>query len=329
MSDNTQPRSGQASDVPDPVQFNPDAEASRLAKNAQALGGEDHMAAADEMFRNQMRQSDDPQAKQWVQLDSQAQQGERALSKDQTDKDRRLNSGSQLQEAEQQLDVARNTRDEHMAQGRPVFYDRDGRAEYDARLKSMNGEIATTQKSFTETVKQSSTEEITKLQERIEQRQQGLDSTVADRQGIAKLPSEHAQAEQQGQGLSMHERIAQSRQAWTPADDAQSQGQQGNGQGQVQGQSAQQPDGTEAGQRVRPNYAAMNETNEDRAFAKQLEADQAAAHQHYGHLPNDKEMKEFIGQREQQEANNQGQQTQGQDKFAQNLQQRRGQSQSQ
>ncbi|KGM54803.1 hypothetical protein N799_08605 [Lysobacter arseniciresistens ZS79] len=251
-------------------------------------------AVRDQEFREKMKQSDDPKDQEWVKLDEEAQKKEAQIGEYETTIDKRKNMGSDIYEMEQQLTEAQDSRDAHIASGRPSIFQKEDRQAWDMAKAKYEGEVGSYQKSLLEMARKSSPERIGELQGRMEAKQGELEELVAERQGIAKLPSE-------SNSLTMTDRIEQSRESWSPSYD-EAKRQSGNGQGLVQEARSHQSDGTEAGTRLQPNYAKAAETQEDRDFVKQLEADQLAAHQQLGHVPSDAEMQTFIAQRQAQEA---------------------------
>lgn len=302
-------------------------QSQKLADLAKRQGDPQAVEVADQMFRERMQASDQPEAKRWVELDQQAQKGEKELNADQSALQQRKDQGLSLHEVEQNLNQARNGRDALMSQGRPSVFQREEREAYDQKLGKWNEEIASNQKAFGEMVKQSSPEEIQKLQTVMEQRQQEVGKLVDERQGIAKLPSEQ---------LSMREQIQQSREAWAPEFDREGRF-QGNGQGlsQTQEQSDRQSDGTAMGRKIEPRWDKAFVTPDDMKQAQQIQDDQTAFKQQNGRAGTDQEMQAFAKEREAREAQQgQGQsqaqaqpQQQEQSSFQQQLAQRRSQQQ--
>lgn len=234
---------------------------------------EAQLAAAlkDEKFREEMRQRTDPDATRWQSWDESVKKQEKRVSEYSHEIDKRLNLGPDLLETERQLTEAQDARDAHLGQGRPGIFARKEREAYDAQLAELNGDVSSYQKHLVELARKSDPERIEQLQVRMQEKQQALQESLEQRQGIAKLPSEEQGASQKAEDkqrapFSMQDQIDKAMNAWSPNV-------------QLEGREKQ----------------------EDLNWARQLEQDQLAVRQRVGRNPTDEEMHAYQAEREQQQ----------------------------
>lgn len=225
----------------------------------------------DEKFREEMRQRTDPNATQWQALDQSVQKQEKRVSEYSHEIDKRKNLGPDLLETERQLSDAQDARDAHLAMGRPGIFSRKEREAYDTELTNLAGDVSTFQKHLVELARKSDPERIEQLQVRMQEKQQALQESLEQRQGIAKLPSEEQGASQKAEDKQrapflMQDQIEKAMNAWSPD--------------------------------VR---LEAREKQEDLNWTRQLEQDQQAVRQQVGRNPTDEEMHAYQAERKQQQ----------------------------
>lgn len=151
---------------------------------------EQDLEQQDAAFRQQMRDSDDPQARRWRQFDNSARAQEDQLGE--LDGVAKLYAG---------LTQARGERDSFREDNERTDINA---AQWDEQYQALDQNAVDHQQKFQEGLKGANLDDIEALQADIQRRQDELEQTIAARQGIALLPSEEAaqaagQAEQQGE----------------------------------------------------------------------------------------------------------------------------------
>lgn len=152
-------------------------------------------AEKDQQFRDRMAASTSEDAKQWTSLDRKAESEQRDVDKMQRSLDKRLDPDriTQLEEQVQSLGLQRH---EMEVAGRPGLFLRKQRAEYDEKLQGIETGLKEARHGIREWSRQSEPEVVAKHQERMQGKQNELNETVKERQGLGMLPSEEKKQEQ-------------------------------------------------------------------------------------------------------------------------------------
>ncbi|WP_313318662.1 hypothetical protein [Stenotrophomonas sp.] len=153
----------------------------------------------DQQFRDRMAASTSEDAKQWTSLDRKAESEQRDVDKMQRSLDKRLDPERiiQLEEQVQSLGLQRH---EMEVAGRPGLFLRKQRAEYDEKLQGIETGLKEARKDIREWSRQSEPEVVAKHQARMQGKQDELNETVKQRQGLGMLPSEEKKQEQRVDG---------------------------------------------------------------------------------------------------------------------------------
>ncbi|WP_435815234.1 hypothetical protein ACLMM6_04910 [Xanthomonas campestris pv. incanae] len=153
----------------------------------------------DQHFRNRMAASISDDAKQWTSLDRKAESEQRGVDKMQRSLDKRLDPEriTQLEEQVQSLGLQRH---EMEVAGRPGLFLRKQRAEYDEKLQGIETGLKEARNDIREWSRQSEPEVVAKHQARMQGKQDELNETVKQRQGLGMLPSEEKKQEQRVDG---------------------------------------------------------------------------------------------------------------------------------
>ncbi|MCO7473063.1 hypothetical protein [Stenotrophomonas maltophilia] len=153
----------------------------------------------DQQFRDRMAASTSENAKQWTSLDRKAESEQRDVDKMQRSLDKRLDPDriTQLEEQVQSLGLQRH---EMEVAGRPGLFLRKQRAEYDEKLQGIETGLKEARQDIREWSRQSEPEVVAKHQERMQGKQNELNETVKERQGLGMLPSEEKKQEQRVDG---------------------------------------------------------------------------------------------------------------------------------
>lgn len=149
----------------------------------------------DQQFRQRMAASAGEDAKQWTALDRQADAQQRDVDKMQRSLDKRLDPDriSQLEELVHSLSLERH---EMEVSGRPGLFLRKQRAEYDEKLQGIETGLKEARNDIREWSRQSEPEVVAKHQARMQGKQEEVNETVRQRQGLGMLPSEEKRQEQ-------------------------------------------------------------------------------------------------------------------------------------
>lgn len=264
------------------------------------------LAMKDYDFRQNMqaRKEQDPAALRWVELDAQASTLEEKVQRDERRLERRPND---VLAREQELNDARQDRQQWREENpRPGMFS-GKQKEWDQQYQELDAQVSEARKGFTAALAKASPEELNAIKQKIEERREALVNTIAERQGVAMLPSEEAakvqeKAQQQNSGAELVDRIADRRAEQAARNDD------------------SQDDGTRAGRRLQPNFAAYAETTEQREASRQLEEDQNTMHLRLGRRATNEEMLAFEQEKrhkQDQESSQQGNQASSQDVAAQ------------
>jgi len=153
----------------------------------------------DQQFRDRMAASTSEDAKQWSSLERKAESEQRDVDKMKRSLDKRLDPDriTQLEEQVQSLGLQRH---EMEVAGRPGLFLRKQRAEYDEKLQRIEAGLKEARKDIREWSRQSEPEVVAKHQARMQGRQDELNETVKQRQGLGMLPSEEKKQEQRVDG---------------------------------------------------------------------------------------------------------------------------------
>lgn len=153
----------------------------------------------DQQFRERMAASTSEDAKQWTSLDRKAESEQRDVDKMQRSLNKRLDPEriTQLEEQVQSLGLQRH---EMEVAGRPGLFLRKQRAEYDEKLQGIETGLKEARKDIREWSRQSEPEVVAKHQARMQGKQDELNETVKQRQGLGMLPSEEKKQEQRVDG---------------------------------------------------------------------------------------------------------------------------------
>lgn len=183
--------------------------ASREAGDAAPdLNEKARLAEADQKFREDMEAKAklDPDAQRWVDADRRAQTQEQSIESLQRDADGR---GLAFNDAEKALTQARTNRDDWLAENeRPMAFNIAGRRAWDAEKGAHDNAVKEGREALKEAAERAEPEAIEQAQERIREQQAELGKSMAERQDIAKLPSEKAQA-QDGEGNAQQQQPTQ------------------------------------------------------------------------------------------------------------------------
>ena len=251
--------------------------------NTNNPNNQERLAMEDDAFRRSMRQRQDPQAKAWVALDGKAEGLEDQMGRGTREVDRRVSS---VFEIEREMADARTARDDFLSENeRPGFLSGEQKR-WDERYQGLESNVDGLQKDFTDAVSKSTPEELGALQAQIGQRRDELVKTIEERQGIARLPSEH------GQGEDLHAQAAQAMETSLLERRGQRSGSQqederGQGEGATAGGSYRQ----------RPNFGAYATTVDEATERKQLEEDQRTLHLELGRPATDAQVQRFERER--------------------------------
>lgn len=150
---------------------------------------QDNLNAADDAFRSQMRESSEPEAKAWAELDNRA--------KEQADE---LNTP--LDNAYTDLVGAREERDQWREANERT---EDNAAQWDEDYQKLDQAVADRQEEWMGVIQNASGEELESMEQDIDRRHAELSDTIAERQGIALLPSEREQLGQQAEDGTTHD----------------------------------------------------------------------------------------------------------------------------
>lgn len=236
----------------------------------------------DEAFRESMRLRDDGPAKAWVALDDKAQELDQQVGRDEREREGRATSVGDL---ERVLNDARNERDDFRAENPQPGRLSSERKAWDEQYQGLDNNVSGLQKDFAGALRDSSPEELDAIGKQIDERRAALAQTIAERQGIAKLPSEEAQEAEQASRAGLDNMAARTAQ--------QGQGQE-EGEGEARGQGGSF--------RMRPNYGAYATTVEEENNRKQLEHDQRTVALERGRPGTDPEMQAFERERNERQA---------------------------
>lgn len=153
----------------------------------------------DQQFRDRMAASTSEEARQWTSLDRKAESEQRDVDKMQRSLDKRLDPEriTQLEEQVQSLGLQRH---EMEVAGRPGLFLRKQRAEYDEKLQGIETGLKEARNDIREWSRQSEPEVVAKHQARMQGKQDELNETVKQRQGLGMLPSEEKRQEQRLDG---------------------------------------------------------------------------------------------------------------------------------
>lgn len=149
----------------------------------------------DETFRAQMRTSQEPEALAWTELDDTAQKQSQDLE-ERDQQHRQLKTP--MVEAYDALSQARRERDQWRQDNERTSTNAE---QWDQDYQKLDQTAADRQQDFQGVMKNASLEEVDAMRQDIDRRRDELATTIAERQGIALLPSERvAQANSQQQG---------------------------------------------------------------------------------------------------------------------------------
>jgi hypothetical protein len=185
-----------------------DAASREAGDTVPDLNEKARLAEADQKFREDMeaKAKMDPDAQRWVDADRRAQTHEQSIESLQRDADGR---GQGVNDAEAALTQARTERDDWLAENeRPMAFNIAGRRAWDAEKGAHDNAVKVGREALKEAAERAEPEAIEQAQERIREQQAELGKSMAERQDIAKLPSEKAQA-QDGEGNAQQQQPTQ------------------------------------------------------------------------------------------------------------------------
>lgn len=233
------------------------------------------MTERDEAFRESMRRRQDPQAQAWVAKDNAALDLQDQVGRDASEVERR---GSAVDDAYRAMHDAREERDNYRADHpRPGPMSGERKA-WDQEYGQLDQHASELQQDWQQALQAAPPEELQAMRDRIEQDRQQLQQTIAERQGIALLPSEAAAQE------DLHAQVSSAGMANMAARREQREQGQGEGEGRGEGR------GQGGGMRLRPNYGAYATSAEEHEQNKQLEEDQRTLAHRYGRTATDVEV---------------------------------------
>lgn len=250
------------------------------------------MTERDEQFRREMRERQDPQAQAWVAKDNAALELQDQVDRGTREVDRRQGAAVELHRA---LEDARQEREDFRADNpRPGMFSGE-RKGWDAEYGRLDQHASEVQQEWQEALRKSSPEELKAMGDRIKEDREQLAKTIAERQGIALMPSEEAGQE------DLHAQVSSAGMANMAARrQQQDQGQEeGEGQGEGRGQGG--------GMRLRPRYGAYATTLEEDRQNKQLEEDQRELGYRLGRRATDDELQAYERERQEHQQQEQGQ----------------------
>jgi hypothetical protein len=229
----------------------------------------------DEAFRETMRQREDGPAKAWVALDDKALELDQQVGQGVREREGRVSSVGDLQRA---LNDARSERDDFRAENaQPGRFSSDRQA-WDEQYQGLDNNVSGLQKEFAGALRDSSPEELDAIGKQIDERRTALAQTIAERQGIARLPREEGQED-------LHDQVLRTGQDNMAARRAQQDQGQEQGEGEARGQGGSF--------RMRPNFGAYATTVEEENDRKRLEHDQRTVALDKGRPGTDAEMQAF------------------------------------
>lgn len=158
-----------------------------------------NLTEKDQQFRDRTAASTSEEAKQWTSMDRKAESEQRDVDKMQRSLDKCLDPEriNQLEEQVQSLGLQRH---EMEVAGRPGLFLQKQRAEYDEKLQGIETGLKEARHDVREWSRQSEPEVVAKHQERMQGKQNELNETVKERQGLGMLPSEEKKQEQRVDG---------------------------------------------------------------------------------------------------------------------------------
>lgn len=244
------------------------------------INNQERLDMQDYAFRQSMleRQSQDPEAKQWVELD---QQAETLQSKVERDENRLEKRPQSVIDYHQQLQDARQARSDFQTDSpRPGFFS-GAQKQWDADYTQLDRNVGSAKQDLSIAAKKASPEELEALRVKIAERRDELIETITKRQGISMLPSEVAS---QSQGQNQDQTLTQTSGRVSGQENLSDKIATRRGMAEEQSQQDVGAGGERAGRRLQPNWAAYAETAEDIQFTRQLEEDQRTLHQRF-HRP--------------------------------------------
>lgn len=251
------------------------------------------LAKQDETFRQTMRdkQSQDPQAEKWVNLDNQAADLQQDVQGAKQEKAQRPQRGEDAYKA---LADARGERDDFQKANPDADNYAGGKEKWNQEIGSLDKTVSDRQADFGVALKNSTPDQLQNLQDQIDQKREALTKTIEERQGIAKLPSESGQNQEDQQS---QERGANEIQEVGVGN----YGAQGSMADRLNNRRAQQgqtqDDSGAVGRRLRPNFSAYATSLDEHNADKQLEQDQATLRRELGRPATNEEMQKFESDR--------------------------------
>lgn len=204
---------------------------------------------ADEAFRARMRQSQEPEHQKWVSLDDSAGKLTGEIE-EQTNRHRELKTP--MVEAYDALSQARTDRD----QWRQDNERNSANAEqWDQDYQKLDQAAVDRQRDFQGVMKNASLEDLDAMKQDIDRRRDELADTIAQRQGIALLPSERA-AQEAGMGQAQGAAVQEDHRAEEQRQEDDTKRQQGMAEDDERKRRQEEEDRQELGQANEPQQQA-------------------------------------------------------------------------